>query len=556
MNPEREAPDLPSLRERIGGRWAISWQATVSGIVLVVILATFSGGGIGVSAPTVTELPLWFSASCVGGMAVALYIFVGNITVFRRRRLRPLPVWVVVAFHAGIGVVFALVFIYVSRFFGLAFAETPVEMCLGFSLAGLWFCMSMALLLDARDRYYRDRSILLEDAVSLEMSQVHQSRAIDRLQGLLARTEGTGSVRLDVDSGAPLLPLEAWWSASSDVRSGGSSATLESSLRQAAEFSFPRPGITGVVQELITHGSISALGTAAVFVIAYYRPVVQSEGIVVGLAAVTLVAAGLAVALVVATLIPGPAVVRLTAGIALTCIAGYITVYLFAPPLSSIGLVGLVIVIVVGAAVFVLLPSAVRTLQQYWRSTNDHLRDRITERLAQQRFVTSEVAQAAGSVEVPTGMQPAVLAVAAGLAKAAKAPGSKRLASALEWSVAALEELDGGGMKASLAEGLAGTIAPWLGLTRIELDVTSAAGRLDGPARSAAMVLVEEGLAYTCGQAAAEQVTVLADTDGWLLDLAIRHDGEPLSDDVLPPDSRWHVGDDPRVLVARIALDS
>lgn len=48
----------------------------------------------------------------------------------------------------------------------------------------------------------------------------------------------------------------------------------------------------------------------------------------------------------------------------------------------------------------------------------------------------------------------------------------------------------------------------------------------------------------------------LADTDGWLLDLAIRHDGEPLSDDVLPPDSRWHVGDDPRVLVARIALDS
>ena len=261
-------------------------------------------------------------------------------------------------------------------------------------------------------------------------------------------------------------------------------------------------------------------------------------------------------ALVVANRIPGPAVVRLAAGIVLTCIAGYITVYLFAPPLSSIGLAGLVIVIVVGAAVFVLLPSAVRTLQQYWRSTNDHLRDRVTERLAQQRFVTSEVAQAAASVEVAAGVQPAVLAVAAGLAKAANAPGSKRLASALEWSVAALEDLDGGGPKASLAEGLAGTIAPWLGLTRIELDVTSAAGRLDGSARSAAMVLVEEGLAYTCGQAAAEQVTVLADTDGRLLELAIRHDGAPLSDEVLPPDSRWQVGDDPRVLVARIVLDS
>jgi hypothetical protein len=128
MNPEREPPDLPSLRERIGGRWAISWQATVSGIVLVVILATFSGGGIGVSAPTATELPLWFSASCVGGMAVALYIFVGNITVFRRRRLRPLPVWVVVAFHAGIGVVFALVFIYVSRFFGVR-RDTSRDVC-------------------------------------------------------------------------------------------------------------------------------------------------------------------------------------------------------------------------------------------------------------------------------------------------------------------------------------------------------------------------------------------------------------------------------------------
>lgn len=338
MNHEAAETALPSLRQRIGGRWAVSWQATVSGIALVVILATFSGGGIGVSSPTVAELPLWFSASCVGGMAVALYIFLGNITIFRHRLLRPLPVWVVVVFHSGIGVVFALVFIYVSRIFGLEFAESPVEMCVGFSLAGLWFCMSMALLLDARDRFYRDRAMLLEDAVWLEMSQVHQSRVIDRLQGLLARSDGAASVRLDIQAGTPLLPLEAWWSASADVRSEGSSATLESSLRQAASFSFPKPDITGVVQELIRHGSISAFGTAAVFVIAYYRPVVQSEGIVLGIAAVTLVAAGLAVGLLVADRMPGLAVIRLAVGILLTCVAGFITVYLFAPhcPVSAL----------------------------------------------------------------------------------------------------------------------------------------------------------------------------------------------------------------------------
>lgn len=556
MSLNTDASIRPSLRERIGGRWAISWQATTSGIGLVVILATFSGGGIGVSAPTMTELPLWFFASCVGGIAVALYIGLGNVTVFRHRSIRPLPVWVVVAFHAGIGVVFALVFVYVSRFFGLTFAESPLEMSVGFSLAGLWFCMSMALLLDARDRYYRDRSILIEEAVSLEMSQVHQSRAIERLQALLTRTDGSEAVRLNVQAAAPLLPLDAWWSVSSSVRSEGSSATLESSLHRAAEFNFPPPGLSSVIHQLIKSGSLSALGTAAVFVIAYYRPIVQSEGIVVGLAIVALVAAGLAAALVVADRIPGSAIIRLAVGVILASIAGYIAVYLFAPPLSSMGLAGLTLVIILGAAVFVLLPSAVRTLQQYWRSTNDQLRARVAERLAQQRLITDEVAQAAASVEVSGRMQPAVLAVAAGLAKATQAPGSKRLASALEWSVAALEDLDGGGAKASLAEGLAGTIAPWLGLTRIELDVTPAAGRLEGSARAAAMVVVEEGLAYACGQAAAEQVTVHAETDGEFVDLAIRHDGAPLSDEVLPPDSRWQVGEDTRVLVTRIHLDS
>ena len=556
MSLNTDASIRPSLRERIGGRWAISWQATTSGIGLVVILATFSGGGIGVSAPTMTELPLWFFASCVGGIAVALYIGLGNVTVFRHRSIRPLPVWVVVAFHAGIGVVFALVFVYVSRFFGLTFAETPLEMSVGFSLAGLWFCMSMALLLDARDRYYRDRSILIEEAVSLEMSQVHQSRTIERLQALLTRTEGSESVRLDVQAAAPLLPLDAWWSVSSSVRSEGSSASLESSLHRAAEFNFPTPRLSSVIYQLIKSGSLSALGTAAVFVIAYYRPVVESEGLLIGLAAVTVIAAALASALVATTRLPGAPVLRLAIGVLLTCAAGYVTVYLFAPPLSNIGVIGLAIVITLGALVFVLLPSAVRTLQHFWHSTNEQLRDRIAERLDEQRRATSEVAQTAAAVEVSTHMQPAVLAVAAGLTKAAQAPGSKRLASALEWSVAALEDLDGDRSKAFLAEGLSRTIAPWLGLTRIELDIAPSAGRLGDPARSAAMVLVEEGLAFACGQAAAEQVTVHAETDGEFVDLAIQHDGTPLSSDVLPPDSRWRVGTDHRVLVARILLDS
>ncbi|MEO2167428.1 MAG: hypothetical protein ABGY42_04785, partial [bacterium] len=60
MSPASTPHHDLTLRERIGGRWAISWQATVSGTGLVIVLATITGGGLGVSAPDISTIPIWF----------------------------------------------------------------------------------------------------------------------------------------------------------------------------------------------------------------------------------------------------------------------------------------------------------------------------------------------------------------------------------------------------------------------------------------------------------------------------------------------------------------
>jgi hypothetical protein len=543
----------PPLRERIGGRWALSWQATVSGTALVICLATITGGGLGVSAPDAQTIPLWFFAAWVGAIAELLYIGLGNVTVFRNRRVRSLPVAVVVMFHAGIGVVFAVGFLLTVRALGLTLVEPPLQTIVGFALAGLWFCMSMALLLDARDRFMRERRLLVDEVVALEVAEIHQSQVVKRLREWGSLHGGDLTKLTNTDATVRnLLPLDAWWKASSDQRNSVGS-TLEGSFREAVETHFPRPAFGDVVREVWTAGTLSALGTGTVMAIAYYRATVGALGVVQGLAAVAAIAAITAGALLLVQRATPQGFVQLVLGVGIAAGIGWISVAMVAPELSAAGLVSVAFAVALGAVVFVILPASVRSLRRTWLETNAQLRELIAQRLQLQVDEARHLAEATHALNLASEAQPAVLACAAGLAQAAKSERSDRLTAALQWSAAVLEDALSDSPEANVSSALSATISPWLGLVAISLDVSAAAGRWGEPVSTSSSIVLQEGLTFACGQAAAQHVRVEARFDDGAIRMRIDHDGAELSEDDLPMDARWRTEDSGRSLLAEVA---
>jgi hypothetical protein len=65
--------------------------------------------------------------------------------------------------------------------------------------------------------------------------------------------------------------------------------------------------------------------------------------------------------------------------------------------------------------------------------------------------------------------------------------------------------------------------------------------------------VLQEGLTFACGQAAAQHVRVEARFDDGAIRMRIDHDGAELSEDDLPMDARWRTEDSGRSLLAEVA---
>lgn len=138
----------PTLRERIGGRWAVSWQ------FLAIFIPSSTITFVATVGPTVPELGPWFLAwlSLLSAAGTALVPLVASVTVLRDRAVRPAPIWLVVAVGMAIGLVRELSL----RASFAAYGETfPADWLPRLPLAMLLIALLMvttALFLDELDR--------------------------------------------------------------------------------------------------------------------------------------------------------------------------------------------------------------------------------------------------------------------------------------------------------------------------------------------------------------------------------------------------------------------
>ena len=67
-----ESRSVPRWQERIGGRWAISWQSYVVGVTLNVTILALTGGQIGAQSVRPSDIGAWVALGIVAALIVEM----------------------------------------------------------------------------------------------------------------------------------------------------------------------------------------------------------------------------------------------------------------------------------------------------------------------------------------------------------------------------------------------------------------------------------------------------------------------------------------------------
>ena len=194
-----------TLRQRIGGRWAIAWQSylVTAGLGLFALIA-----GEAASIRSLGDLGLWMGAWFAGALGIGLLLVVGQFTIFRNRRSSPVPVGVVIAFDGLCGVVFGLMVSVAAAALDLPTAQSPLQRIVLDTLYAMWWGPTLTYFLDYREQLALARRELISESVALELARMQQGEIVDRIQAELREEIGAelGPARDHVEallSGAP-----------------------------------------------------------------------------------------------------------------------------------------------------------------------------------------------------------------------------------------------------------------------------------------------------------------------------------------------------------------
>ena len=251
-----------SVRARLGGRRAISWQAVVVGDLLIVLLATLLAVLDPGPRPRLDVATDVFAITMASAAVAAVYTGVAHLTLFRNRARKPVPVALSVGFHLSIGVIFLVGFALGAVILGVPAVGGTLAFSIAVLIGGLLICLPSSVLLDDSDRYKAARASLIGRLAELERLRISEWSLRQALRELSARIDDPSaladlSARLDVLdlSDRTDRSMASWWqvslahhrrepmsaprpAAASTVRDDGS-ASLSDEIAQRIEEEHP-----------------------------------------------------------------------------------------------------------------------------------------------------------------------------------------------------------------------------------------------------------------------------------------------------------------------------
>ena len=173
-----------SLREHIGGRWAISWLLYAINIPLNMLAITT---GIR-NEPEGSQWWGWLAVSIAGLLAIAVGFVLADYTVLRNRRTRPAAIWAVAAVGAAIGIFRGAVVVLSSSSLDLqpfTVADLVNRMMAG-GLLGALALPTGAFVLSVLATYRTERRRLITEKVSAERARLQERGQVQVLRAALA----------------------------------------------------------------------------------------------------------------------------------------------------------------------------------------------------------------------------------------------------------------------------------------------------------------------------------------------------------------------------------
>ncbi len=286
--PEQRRPGVPSWRERITGRWALSWQTYTLGVVINLPLLVLTGGRIGTRIVPLADMGVLLLYGVAASAIVGAWALIMNATVFRARRVRPVTLWQFGMLHLVSGAVFGAAVILADRQLGIEVGVPPLLTLLATMGIALWWGTTTALLLEAHQRFVSERARLLDEAVRGQLALMSESRAdLVMYDEATARnvsatlSQARSRLELRLTEGASLA---TWLEAAQDLRAAADETVrpLSHALWREASARFPEPRVSGVVSLLLREPVFLPLPAASVIVIGYLGATTQAYGTVVG----------------------------------------------------------------------------------------------------------------------------------------------------------------------------------------------------------------------------------------------------------------------------------
>lgn len=280
-----EPVDAPSWRERITGRWALSWQTYALGVLVNLPLLVVTGGRIGTRIVPVEDMGVLFLYGSAAALVAGAWALLMNATVFRSRRERPVALWQFAMLHAVSGAIFGVAVVLADARLGIDIGVPPVLTMVATMGIALWWGVTTAMLLEAHERFVRDRSRLLDDAVLNQLAAMQDSRAeltlADSRSVAVSLADTRDRLATHLIAGAS---LGTWLDAAQALRAAADETVrpLSHALWREAAQRYPEPRVGGVLQQLMRQPTFLPVPAASVIVIGYLGATTQEYGALIG----------------------------------------------------------------------------------------------------------------------------------------------------------------------------------------------------------------------------------------------------------------------------------
>ena len=275
----------PTWRERITGRWALSWQAYVLGVLVNLPLLVVTGGRIGTRIVPVSDMGVLVLYGAAASLVVGAWALLMNATAFRNRRVRPVALWQFAMLHLVSGAVFGVTIVMADVRLGIDLGVTPALTVIATMGIAMWWGTTIALLLEAHERFVRDRARLLDEAVLGQIALMQESRADVLLadESTVVTTLADARERLE-----PHLVAGASLSTGLDaahtlrVTADETVRPLSHALWREASERYPEPRVSSVLSLLVREPRFLPLPASSVIFIGYLGATSQEYGALLG----------------------------------------------------------------------------------------------------------------------------------------------------------------------------------------------------------------------------------------------------------------------------------